>query len=72
VWSSVVAGKVNSSDSARADPFTTSSSATARRAALVDSLRSRFAEACRRDDAAAKQALFREAVYLGIQPEAFS
>lgn len=70
---------MNSSDSARADPFTTSSSAsgassgaTARRAALVASLRSRFAEACRREDAAAKQALFREAVYLGIQPEEFS
>lgn len=62
---------VQSPGSARADQSTTSS-ANARRAALVDSLRSRFAEASRRDDVAAKQALFREAVYLGIQPDAFS
>ncbi|MFO8239014.1 MAG: hypothetical protein R6U00_12350 [Prochlorococcaceae cyanobacterium] len=42
-----------------------------RRPALVDSLRRRFAEAEQRRDAAAKQALFQEAVYLGIQPEEF-
>ena len=29
-------------------------------------------EAVRRDDAEAKQALFKEAVYLGIQPELFT
>ena len=44
----------------------------ARRAALVASLRSRFAQASASDDAAAKQALFKEAVYLGIQPGEFS
>ena len=43
----------------------------ARRRTLTDSLRQRFAAAERRDDAEAKQALFREAVYLGIPPEAF-
>ncbi|MGB5135243.1 MAG: hypothetical protein WBN89_08735 [Prochlorococcaceae cyanobacterium] len=42
-----------------------------RRPALVASLRSRYAAAERRQDAAAKQALFQEAVYLGIQPEEF-
>jgi hypothetical protein len=44
----------------------------ARRAALVASLRSRFAQASASDDAAAKRALFKEAVYLGIQPGEFS
>jgi hypothetical protein len=43
----------------------------ARRRTLTASLRQRFAAAERRDDAEAKQALFREAVYLGIPPEAF-
>lgn len=42
-----------------------------RRPALVASLRSRYAAAERRQDAAAKQCLFQEAVYLGIQPEEF-
>jgi hypothetical protein len=36
---------------------------------LIHSLRLRFAEAVRNHDAVAKQALFKEAVYLGIQPE---
>ena len=43
-----------------------------RRQALVASLRSRYASAEQRQDAEAKQALFREAVYLGIQPEEFT
>jgi hypothetical protein len=43
-----------------------------RRQALVESLRQRYLEAESREDADAKQALFREAVYLGIQPEEFS
>ncbi len=43
----------------------------ARRRTLTESLRRRFAAAEQRDDAEAKQALFREAVYLGIPPEAF-
>jgi hypothetical protein len=43
----------------------------ARHRTLTESLRQRFAAAERRDDAEAKQALFREAVYLGIPPEAF-
>lgn len=43
-----------------------------RRQALVESLRSRFQQAESQSDAAAKQALFKEAVYLGIQPEEFT
>ena len=43
-----------------------------RQQALIASLRSRFAEALRSDDAEAKKALFKEAVYLGIQPDLFS
>jgi hypothetical protein len=43
-----------------------------RRQALVDSLRSRFRSAEERGDAAAKQALFKEAVYLGIRLDAFT
>ncbi|CAK6688702.1 hypothetical protein VB734_10355 [Synechococcus sp. BA-124 BA4] len=39
-----------------------------RHQALVLSLRQRMAEARARGDAKAHQALFREAVYLGIQP----
>jgi hypothetical protein len=39
-----------------------------RQQALVLSLRQRMAEARARGDAKAHQALFREAVYLGIQP----
>ncbi len=39
-----------------------------RQQALVISLRQRMAEARARGDAKAHQALFREAVYLGIQP----
>jgi len=43
-----------------------------RRQAMVDSLRSRYEEAEQQHDAEAKQALFKEAVYLGIQPELFT
>ncbi len=39
------------------------------RQALIASLRLRFAVAVRNQDALAKQSLFKEAVYLGIQPE---
>ena len=39
------------------------------RQALIASLRTRFAVAVRNQDALAKQSLFKEAVYLGIQPE---
>ena len=39
-----------------------------RHQALVLSLRQRMAEARARGDAKARRALFREAVYLGIQP----
>jgi hypothetical protein len=42
-----------------------------RRQTLIDSLRVRFAQAVERKDAPAKQALFKEAAYLGIQPEKF-
>jgi hypothetical protein len=40
-----------------------------RQQALVLSLRQRYEVARARGDAEAKRALFREAVYLGIQPE---
>jgi hypothetical protein len=43
-----------------------------RRQAMVDSLRSRYEEAEQEHDTEAKQALFKEAVYLGIQPEEFT
>ena len=42
-----------------------------RRPALIASLRSRYTAAEQRQDAEAKQALFKEAVYLGIKPEEF-
>lgn len=38
----------------------------------IDSLRVRFAKAVADNDAEAKAALFKEAVYLGIQPDAFT
>lgn len=38
----------------------------------MESLRQRYRSAEERGDAAAKQALFKEAVYLGIQPDAFT
>lgn len=47
-------------------------SSDARRQALIESLRQRYLQAESRGDAEAKQALFREAVYLGIQPQEFS
>lgn len=43
-----------------------------KREALIASLRERYASAQHEDDADAKQALFKEAVYLGIQPEQFT
>ncbi|WP_254216701.1 hypothetical protein [Synechococcus sp. CCY 9618] len=42
-----------------------------RRAAFIASLRARYAVAEQRRDADAKQALFKEAAYLGIRPEAY-
>jgi hypothetical protein len=39
---------------------------------MVDSLRRRYRTAADRNDADAKQALFKEAVYLGIKPEEFA
>ena len=39
---------------------------------LIESLRVRFAKAVADNDADAKAALFKEAVYLGIQPDAFT
>ena len=44
----------------------------AQRHTLIQSLRQRWSEAVRKQDAEAKQALFKEAVYLGIQPEEFT
>ena len=43
-----------------------------RRTTLIESLRVRFQLAERNGDAKAKQALFREAIYLGIQPQVFT
>ncbi|MCX5954314.1 MAG: hypothetical protein NTZ40_12670 [Cyanobacteria bacterium] len=40
-----------------------------RRAALIASLQQRFADAEARGDSEAKQALFREAVYLNLPPQ---
>jgi hypothetical protein len=45
--------------------------ADVRRQVLVESLRRRYADAVARGDAAAKQALFQEGVYLNIPPEQF-
>lgn len=42
------------------------------REALIASLRERYATAVLHDDSDAKQALFKEAVYLGIQPDQFT
>lgn len=39
---------------------------------MISSLQRRFREAHQRGDAMAKQALFREAIYLGIQPQLFT
>ena len=44
----------------------------AQRQALVESLRLRWSVAVRADDAEAKRALFKEAVYLAIQPQEFT
>ena len=46
-----------------------SASGDPRRAALIASLQQRYADAEARGDAAAKQALFREAVYLNLPPQ---
>lgn len=42
-----------------------------RQAVLVASLRDRYALADQRQDADAKRALFKEAAYLGIRPDAY-
>lgn len=54
-------------------PAATPSSAGSdpRQAVLVASLRARYAIADQRQDADAKRALFKEAVYLGIRPDAY-
>ena len=44
----------------------------AREDALLLSLQRRYQDAASRDDAEAKQALFKEAAYLGIQPDRFT
>ena len=44
----------------------------ARQRTLVESLRLRFLIAEQQGNVEAKQALFQEAIYLGIQPELFS
>jgi hypothetical protein len=53
-----------SDSTAVGDP--SSASPDPRRAALIASLQQRYADAEARGDAAAKQALFREAVYLNL------
>ena len=52
-------------------PLTTVA-ANPRRQALINSLRDRYRLANQRADALAKQALFREAIYFGIQPTLFT
>jgi hypothetical protein len=47
----------------------TSASPDPRRAALIASLQQRYADAEASGDAEAKQALFREAVYLNLAPQ---
>ena len=56
-----------SDSTAAGDPSNTSGDP--RRAALIASLQQRFADAEARGDAEAKQALFREAVYLNLPPQ---
>jgi len=56
-----------SDSTAAGDPSNTSDDP--RRAALIASLQQRYADAEARGDAAAKQALFREAVYLNRPPQ---
>jgi hypothetical protein len=56
-----------SDSTAAGDP--SSASGDPRRAALIASLQQRYADAEARGDAAAKQALFREAVYLNLPPQ---
>lgn len=56
-----------SDSTAAGDPSNTSDDP--RRAALIASLQQRYADAEARGDAAAKQALFREAVYLNLAPQ---
>ena len=46
-----------------------SASGDPRRSALIASLQQRYADAEARGDAEAKQALFREAVYLNLPPQ---
>jgi hypothetical protein len=58
-----------SDPTAAGDPSSTSASPDPRRAALIASLQQRFADAEARGDAEAKQALFREAVYLNLPPQ---
>ena len=56
-----------SDSTAAGDP--SSASGAPRRAALIASLQQRYADAEARGDAEAKQALFREAVYLNLPPQ---
>ncbi|GDX74887.1 hypothetical protein LBMAG40_15440 [Cyanobium sp.] len=56
-----------SDGAALGDP--TSATGDPRRAALIASLQQRYADAEARGDAEAKQALFREAVYLNLPPQ---
>ena len=56
-----------SDSTAVGDP--SSASGDPRRAALIASLQQRFADAEARGDAEAKQALFRDAVYLNLPPQ---
>ena len=55
------------------DPFLTPADRPdARRRTLISSLQLRYGEAQKRGDSKAKLVLFREAVYLGIQPQLFT
>jgi len=56
-----------SDDAALGEPA--AASPDRRRAALIASLQQRYADAEAKGDAEAKQALFREAVYLNLRPQ---
>ncbi len=64
---------MNVIDAPTATPSTNPSSegSDLRQATLVASLRARYAIAEQRQDADAKRALFKEAAYLGIRPDAY-
>ncbi|WP_216912111.1 MULTISPECIES: hypothetical protein [unclassified Synechococcus] len=62
---------VNGAPTASPSSSHSSEGSDPRQATLVASLRARYAIAEQRQDADAKRALFKEAAYLGIRPDAY-